>query len=115
MDVYLALLLLTVIVVNLVDLSGFVTTVKKWVWKWVWKNKRPYQDFDFRPWECSYCMSHHVGVIYLLIVGQFSILTYTYLLVLAFLTPTIKDTILTVKYLIQKIIDAIYWYFNLDS
>ena len=39
----------------------------------------------------------------------------TLALVIAFLTPTIKDTILTVKYLIQKIIDAIYWYFNLDS
>lgn len=113
MDVYLALFLLTLIVVSLVDLSGFVDTVKHWIWKWVWKNKRPYQDFDFRPFQCSYCMSHHVGVIYLLIVGKFTIITYFFLLFLAFMTPVFKDLMYLVKDFIAKMIDAIYTWYDL--
>lgn len=112
MDVYLALLLLTFIVVNLVDLSGFVDTVKHWIWRWVFgKNGKTYHDFPFKPFECSYCMSHHVGVIYLLIVGQFSILTYAYLLFLSVMTPVFKDILILVKAFAQKIIDTVFeWY-----
>ena len=113
MNIYLALFVLTTIVVNLVDLSGVVDTVKHWIWKWVWKEKRPYQDFPFKPFSCSYCMTHHLGVIYLLIVGQFSLLAYAYLLCLSFLTPVIKDVLYLLRDFITKMIETIYDYFSL--
>ena len=113
MNIYLTLFLITVIVVNLIDLSGFIHTLKHWIWKWVWKNKRPYQEFDFRPFECSYCMTHWVGLIYLLISKQWTLPTYTVLLLLCFITPIIKDIILTTKDILQKIIDTIYEYLGL--
>ena len=113
MDIYLNLFLLAVIVVNIVDLSGFIDTLKHWIWKWVFKGQKEYRDFDFRPFECSYCSLHHVGLIYMLVVGEFSLLSYTYLLLLCVLTPVIKDLILTIRDIIQKIIDTVYLYLDL--
>lgn len=112
MDTYLVLLLIAVVTVNLVDLSGFIDTLKRWIWKWVWKKGKPYQDFDFRPFQCSYCMTHHIGLIYLLIAG-WTLPSYAWLLVLCFLTPVIKDAILTIRAALQKIIDTVWWYLNL--
>ena len=113
MDAYTGLLLITVVVVNLVDLSGFVDTVKHWIWDFTYKKKREYRNFDFRPFQCSYCMTHHVGVIYLLIVGELSLLTYAFLLWLCLMTPVIKDILMLIKAFCSKIIDVIYmWYID---
>lgn len=114
MSVYLVLFLIATIVVNIVDLSGFIQTLKHWIWRWVFgKNGKSYQDFPFKPFECSYCSTHHIGVIYLLIVGQFSILTYAYLVFLAFMTPLIKDILVLIRDFVTKMIEVIYEYFNL--
>ncbi len=114
MEPSLVLFLIVVCTVIVVDLSGFVTTVKRWIWKWVWKNKREFQDFDMKPFDCSLCSSWWLNLGYLIISGTWTLPLMTLALVLAFLTPVIKDAILTIKALLQKIIDTIYWYFNME-
>ena len=106
------LFLIQAIVVSLVDLSGFVDTVKHWVYKWLWPN-RPYRDFDFKPWSCDYCMTHHIGLLYLLIVGKWSLLAYAILLALCFFAPLLKDIFIFVKDLITKLLDLLYTLFKL--
>ncbi len=115
MEPALTLFLIAVCTVIVIDLSGFIDTLKHWVWKWAFKGKKEYQDFSLKPVDCSLCASWWINLGYLIISGTWTLPLMTLALVIAFLTPIIKDTILTVKYLIQKIIDAIYWYFNLDS
>lgn len=107
MDAYLVLILLTLVVVNIVDISGFVDTVKRWIWKWL-KPNSPYRDFDFRPWSCSYCMSHHVGLLYLIISGEFTLPLYVFLLFLAFITPVLVMALHMVYDCLVSIINAIY-------
>lgn len=95
--------------VNLIDLSGFIETLKHWIWKFACKG-RQYQDFDFRPFECSYCLTHWTGLIYLLCTG-WTLSLYTLLLLICLMTPIIKDILMLAKAFIQKIIDTIYeWY-----
>ncbi len=113
MDIYLTLFILCLIVVNLVDLSGFIDTLKRWIWKWVFNGKKEYRDFDFRPFECSYCMTHHVCVLWALFTGQFTVLVYLYILFLSYLTPIFKDIILFIRDLLIKIIDELYYIFKL--
>lgn len=112
METTLALLLIAVILVNLVDLSGFVDTVKHWIWRWLHGNK-PYVDFDFRPFECSYCMTHWCGLLYMVIVGDITLFNYAYLLFLCFLTPVIKDVIVLVRDFLSDVIEGIYRTLNL--
>ena len=113
MNSYIILLLIAITVVNIVDLSGFIDTVKHWIWRWVWKGKREYKDFDFRPFECSYCMTHHIGLLYLIIAGKWTLLAYAVLLLLCYLTPIIKDIIQLVKDICVRILDMIYSYLSL--
>lgn len=112
MEVCLELLLIAIITVNLVDLSGFVDTVKHWIWRWLHGNK-PYVDFDFRPWSCSYCMTHWLGLLYLIIAGKWTIALYAYLLVISYMTPIIKAFIELVSDFLSSIIDGIYTMFHL--
>ena len=112
MGIPFTLLLITVVVVNLVDISGFIDTLKHWIWKWVFKGKKEYKDFDFRPFSCSYCMTHWVGLIYLLFVG-WSLEAYALLLILCMLTPIIQDILMIVRDFISKIIETIYMWFDL--
>lgn len=112
MDIYLDLFLLATIIVSIVDISGFIDTVKHWIWRWLHGNK-PYVDFDFRPFECSYCSMNWIGLLYLIIVGELSIVSYAYVLFLCMLTPIIKDIMILIRDICASIIEAIYTVFHI--
>lgn len=113
MNVYIDLLLLAIIVVSITDLSGFIDTLKHWIWKWVWRDKREYRDFSIKPIGCSYCSLHWTGLIYLIITNQFTLLFYAYLLFLCYMTPIIKDCLQMVKDICIRILDMLYTYLEL--
>lgn len=107
MNTYLVLVLLTLVVVNIVDISGFISTVKHWLWKWLHPNTL-YRDFPFKPFGCSYCMTHHVGLLYLLISGNFTLPAYVFLLLLAYLTPVIGMALQMVYDFLVSLINVVY-------
>lgn len=97
MEVFITILLIGVVMVNLIDLSGFIDSVEWWLSRTLnIKARIP------KPFSCSYCMTHHIAVLYLLIAGQLTLLNYVFVLLVAFLTPQIKDMLLLVKALIQR-------------
>lgn len=99
------LLLITLIVVHLIDLSGFIQTIKRTILKLL---GRPPQDFSLKPFDCSYCMTHHISVIYLLCIHQFTLINYVIVLSLAFMTPVIKDLMIYLKDLLTVFVDWLY-------
>ena len=99
------ILLITLIVVHLIDLSGFIQTIKRTILKLL---GRPPQDFSLKPFDCSYCMTHHVSVIYLLCINQFTLINYVIVLSLAFMTPVIKDLMIYLKDLLTAFVDWLY-------
>lgn len=58
--------------------------------------------------ECSLCVTFHSGWIYLLCVGEFTIFNFMVVCLFAILTPEIKDLILTIKDVINYILNLIY-------
>lgn len=101
MSIYLQLLLIVFIVVNLIDLSGFIREFEQIIAK-KWKVS-PERVHIPKPFSCSYCMSHHVCLLVLLCTNQLTLLTYAYVLLLAFLTPNIASLQIWVRELITKI------------
>ena len=101
------LLCIAVITVFVIDLSGFVDTIKRYIWKWLLGDK-PYQDYSIKPWTCSLCMTHHICVIYALICGYFSLPIWMYICGLSFLTPQIKGFLMVIKDMLIKAENAIY-------
>ena len=101
-------ILITICVVFIVDLSGIMIELETSLQKILKTDKK----LKLKPISCSLCMTHHTCVIYLLCVNQFSIMTYTFVCMLAFISPIIKDTLILFKDLIIKIIDFIYFIIN---
>ena len=104
--IILDLIAIAVIVAYVVDLSNFLTTVKKMIWKWLKPNK-PYQDFNLKPFDCSLCMSHHCMVIYLLCTGNFSIIMWMVVCLISFFTKHISDILETISDTLIKITNKI--------
>lgn len=103
------LFLLTCIIVFIIDLSGFVDEmVKRLYYKYIKVGDYHTLIPKLKPLTCSLCLSFWVGLIYLLITSQFSILMIGYVCLLSFLTPIIGDILIMIKDVINKIINLIY-------
>ena len=110
---YINLLILTLIVVFIIDLSGFFKTIAKHIYRWIFDNKRQMpEDFDwdyvfigFHILKCSLCATFWTGIIYLLAVSSFTILNLGYVALLAFMTPVFKDALILLKDIITTVIN----------
>lgn len=102
----LELLLLTVIVCFVVDISGFIDTIKSLIWKWVFNGKREYREFRLKPLDCSLCMSFWIGIIWISIF-EFTLFNLLFVTVFAALAEDITGFIKIIKYLLNKVRDAI--------
>ena len=102
----LELLLLTVIVCFVVDISGFIDTIKNLIWKWVFNGKREYREFRLKPLDCSLCMSFWIGIIWISIF-EFTLLNLFFVTVFAALSEDITGFIKIIKYLLNKVRDVI--------
>jgi len=100
------LLIISFIVSFIIDISGIVSSIKKFIWK-LFNKKIPYKDFDFKPFECSLCMTFWVILIYSMF--NYNILYSLFFASLfAFLSTIITNLLKTIHIFIQKIISKIY-------
>ena len=97
------LILVAVIWINLLDFSGFIEEVEKMLGKWL--NIKAHIG---KPWSCSYCMTHHSWLLYLIISHQWTIANYALLLMVCFLIPEISDICVLVKQAIQRILGTFF-------
>lgn len=66
-----------------------------------------------RPFKCSLCQCFWIGLIYLLVTGNFTIVNFTLLLTVACLTPITVLLWFFITDFIKKMIGVLYDYFNL--
>ena len=102
MNPFLDLLFLTLVVVFIVDLSGFTDSWLSAFSKWLGHTVR-----EFKPFTCSLCMTWWTGIVYLLVTGQFSIPLLAYVALLAFLSFPIRDFFIFIKELLLKWINKL--------
>lgn len=84
--VYLNLFLIMAICVFIIDLSGFITSLKKLISWLLTGGKLVKINYDLKPISCSYCMNFWIGLIYLICIGQLSILNIFFVLLMSTLT-----------------------------
>lgn len=106
--IYLNILLIAVIVVIVIDNTDFVDNVKKLISSILTKGKIKSSSYKLKPFDCSLCMTFWISLIYLIIQNQVTLITITYTLVIALLTPQINDLIKLVEDLITKLINIVY-------
>ena len=100
---YIDLFEITVIVVIIVDISGFVDSIKSLIGRVLHIN-----NVSLKPLDCSFCMNFWVCVAYLLITNELTITAVMVTLLLSTMTPIVKDAIYLIRDLIGKIISKAY-------
>lgn len=100
------LILLMLIIVFIIDLSGIVPTIKKAIWKKYIKIG-DYTNLSLKPLDCSLCLTFWIGLIYLIIAGEFTLPLIAYNTLLAFLTSPAGDLLILIKDIFTKAISSL--------
>ena len=100
---YLDLFEITVTVVILIDISGFIDSIKSLIGKVLHIN-----NVSLKPLDCSFCMNFWASLIYLVITNELSITAVMVTLLLSTMTPIIKDAIYLIRDFLGKIISKLY-------
>ena len=84
-----SILIISVIVI---DISGFVHSIKAAIGKYLGISPN---SFRIKPFDCSFCMTFWVSLIYLLVVGRFTLLNIAIVLLLCCLTTPLKNLVMS--------------------
>lgn len=102
--IYINLLIIQLIIVFVIDLSGFIEDGIEPLLGKIFKNPKVKLK---KPWSCSLCMTTWIGLLYLLITGHFTIPMIGYVLLLAYLTPIANNLLIMIKEALTKITNLI--------
>ncbi len=91
------LIFLTLVVVFIVDLSGWTETWLGWLSRWLGHTVR-----EFKPFTCSLCSTWWAGIIYLIATGRFCLPLLAYVAGLAFLSFPISEIFIFIRETILK-------------
>lgn len=105
--IILNLFLISVIWVLILDIAGFSDEIRRIIGKILKLSPGLYQNLSLKPLTCSLCMTWWSGVIYLLVVHEFTFLNITLTLLFACFTTTTKDLIFLVQDLFTHIFTQI--------
>lgn len=91
------LFLIGVICVIVIDLSGVTDSIKSAIKRLFTKGKMSDPNYSLKPFDCSLCCCWWSGLIYLIITNTLSLWMITYVLLISFMTPVIKDVLLLIR------------------
>lgn len=103
----LKILMIQIIMVLVIDISGFVDEMKIMLSKLLTRGKIATSNYNIKPFFCSTCMTWWCGLIYLIIVNEVSIFTIAFTLFVACMSPITKDLYYMIYDTIEKIIRTI--------
>ena len=97
------ILLITLIIVFIIDLSGIIDSIESGLSKWLKGNaKVP------KPFSCSLCMSWWVNLIYLLCIHQFTLAAIAIVVLFALLTPVFSTLLVLVRETLIWVLEKAY-------
>ena len=91
-----------IISVLVIEISGFVHSIKAAIGKYLGISPN---SFRIKPFDCSFCMTFWVSMIYLLVVGRFTLVNIAVVLLLCCLTSPLKNLVMSVRDKLTKWMD----------
>lgn len=96
------LLLLTIIITYTVGISGFVEVLKEKIWNYLY-NPIPYTNWSLKPLDCPICLTFWVGLIYLFINKDITLLNITIVCLYSLFQPVINNILIIMRELLIKL------------
>ena len=106
-ETILNLITIQVIAVIIIDLSDFTDHWKLWLSRILTKGKIESFTYSLKPFDCSFCMTWWIGLGYIILNHQFSVLYCGFILLLSFLTPVINNLLIQFRDLLIRWINKI--------
>lgn len=103
----LTLLLTTIFIVFVIDLSGFTDTWKGWLSRWL-----GVQVGRVKPFDCSLCMSFWVNTIIALCASRDLLASLAMGAIFAFLADVIAEALHLIKDILRAVLNALYKLIN---
>lgn len=100
------MVMIMVMTVFIVDVSGFVESVKRTVWSWLYPN-RVYRDFELKPFTCSLCMTWWLCLLYLVITGNLTLFSTFIALGLSYLSPVVYQLLMKIRLLLSTLVGCL--------
>lgn len=97
------LLLITLIIVFIVDISGIVDSIEASLSKWL-KGKVKLG----KPWVCSLCMTWWVGLIYILCLGKFNLMNIALVALFAHLSGVLGTFLTCIRETLIWVLEKAY-------
>ena len=101
MEIILNILIISVICCCIVDISGFIEEFETILTKGLSMKTRAHIP---KPFSCSLCLTHWLSVLYVIVIGEFSLMIYAIILLISIMTPVITEAILLLRGLLNKVI-----------
>lgn len=101
MGILLNLLIIQFIIVFIADISGFIDDGIEPLLGKIFKIKQ--FKLKTKPFKCSLCLCTWIGLIYILITGNFTIPMIGYVLLMAFLTPVTYNLLIGFRDVLIKL------------
>lgn len=102
------ILFIAVIVVCIVDISGFTDSWKSGLKRLFTKGRMSDPNYSLKPFDCSTCLIFWSSLLYLIMTQQLTFHMLAYVLVVSVMAVVIKDLIFFIRDLLLRIIK----YFN---
>lgn len=104
---FIDILLITLIIVFIVDISGAIDHLVNPLVKRILRIPKT-SRIEIPLISCSLCMTFWSGLIYIVCMGEFTLLNIFFVCLCAFLTPHIKDFYILVRDVLTTIQNKIY-------
>lgn len=99
--IYVNILCIAIFWVVVIDLSGFIDSLKGFISKIILGHS--FYNWDLKPLTCSFCMVWWTAFTYLICVHSVTIWLLTYSILMAFATEIILNILVTIKNLLLKL------------
>ena len=103
----LKILMIQIIMVLVIDISGFCDEMKIMLSKLLTRGKIATSNYNIKPFFCSTCMTWWCCLIYLIIAQEVSLFMIAFTLLVACMSPITKDLYYMIYDTIEKIIRTI--------
>lgn len=104
METYLNLLIITLTVVFIVDYSGFINSIKRYIGKIL--HIHNYETISLKPIDCSLCSSFWTMLIYLIVTNNLSFPTLLVVIFLSSITSSLVDIFYVLNDIIYTILNV---------
>ena len=104
--------MISAVICYVIDISGVMDEIKKFLWKRYIKTG-DYKNISLKPLDCSRCGTWWIGLLYILLTGNFTLPLIGYVALLSLLASNITDLLILLKDIATLAITTIYRWLNI--